>query len=221
VALGSLLGVILQSFDLKFGIKGVATVLRSFRVFRLLRLLKRGGRNLYMIFNTFVITITSLSNIGALLMLIIYMYSVLGMILLGQIKRNGLMNEYMNFENFWNAFITLFTVTTGDSWNATQTSFVVWPAPNNECKWNPSYSDYVKAGETVGCGYRVIAYAFFTSYTFIVNLIFLQLFIAVILQGYDDTQVQEARLFNNEMSRIFREKWSDFDPQATTFIKLN
>jgi hypothetical protein len=121
----------------------VATVLRSFRVFRLLRLLKRGGRNLYMIFNTFVITITSLSNIGALLMLIIYMYSVLGMILLGQIKRNGLMNEYMNFENFWNAFITLFTVTTGDSWNATQTSFVVWPAPNNECKWNPSHSDYV------------------------------------------------------------------------------
>jgi hypothetical protein len=119
VALGSLIGVIFQSFDLRFGIKGVATVLRSFRVFRLLRLLKRGGRNLYMIFNTFVITITSLSNIGALLMLIIYMYSVLGMILLGQIKRNGLMNEYMNFENFWNAFITLFTVTTGDSWNAT------------------------------------------------------------------------------------------------------
>ena len=60
VALGSLIGVILQMFDLKFGIKGVATVLRSFRVFRLVRLLRRGGRNLYMIFNTFVITITSL-----------------------------------------------------------------------------------------------------------------------------------------------------------------
>jgi hypothetical protein len=72
-----------------------------------------------MIFNTFVITITSLSNIGALLMLITFMYSVLGMILLGQIKINGLMNAYMNFENFWNAFITLFTVITGDSWNAT------------------------------------------------------------------------------------------------------
>jgi Ion transport protein len=119
VALGSLAGVILQMFDLRFGIKGVVTVLRSFRVFRLLRLLRRGGRNLYMIFNTFVITITALSNIGGLLLLITYMYSVLGMILLGHIKRNGLMNSYMNFENFWNAFITLFTVTTGDSWNAT------------------------------------------------------------------------------------------------------
>jgi voltage-dependent calcium channel T type alpha-1I len=139
VALGSLIGVILQMFDLKFGIKGVATVLRSFRVFRLVRLLRRGGRNLYMIFNTFVITITSLSNIGALLLLIIFMYSVLGMILLGHVKRNGLMNAYMNFENFWNAFITLFTVTTGDSWNATQTSFVLWPSPNNECIWHPTY----------------------------------------------------------------------------------
>lgn len=47
------------------------------------------------------------------------------MILFGHVKRNGLMNPYMNFENFINAFITLFTVVTGDSWNATQTSFVV------------------------------------------------------------------------------------------------
>jgi len=36
-----------------------------------------------MIFNTFVITLQSLVNIGALLLLIIYMYSVLGMILFG------------------------------------------------------------------------------------------------------------------------------------------
>jgi hypothetical protein len=119
VALGSLLGIILQMQDLNFGLRGVATVLRSFRVFRLVRLLKRGGRSIYLIFNTFVLTITSLSNIGALLLLIIYMYSILGMILFGGQVRNGLMNEYMNFENFWNAFITLFTVTTGDSWNAT------------------------------------------------------------------------------------------------------
>ena len=119
VALGSLLGIVLQMQDLNFGLRGVATVLRSFRVFRLVRLLKRGGRSIYLIFNTFVLTITSLSNIGALLVLIIYMYSILGMILFGGQVRNGLMNEYMNFENFWNAFITLFTVTTGDSWNAT------------------------------------------------------------------------------------------------------
>ncbi len=97
------------------------------------------------------------------------------------------MNDQMNFENFWNAFITLFTVTTGDSWNWTQTSFVLWTQPNNECIINPTYKDYLNAGHTVGCGDRVVAYAFFTSFTFIVSLVFLQLFIAVILQGYDHT----------------------------------
>lgn len=71
-----------------------------------------------MIFNTFVITLHSLINIGSLLALIIYFYSVLGMVMFGNIKRNGLMNEYLNFDNFFNSFITLFVVATGDSWNA-------------------------------------------------------------------------------------------------------
>lgn len=142
-----------------------------------------------MIFNTFVITFHSLANIGGLLILIIYMYSVLGMYLFGTVKRNGIMNDYINFENFINAFITLFTVTTGDSWNATQTSFVVENSPHRQCKANPAYEDYILAGETIGCGSKFAAYFYFTSFTFIVSMIFLQLFIAVILQGYDDTQI--------------------------------
>ena len=69
------------SLNSSLQIKGAVTLFRSFRILRVLRLLKRGGKNLHMIFNTFVITLQSLVNIGALLLLIIYMYSVLGMIL--------------------------------------------------------------------------------------------------------------------------------------------
>jgi hypothetical protein len=71
------------SLNSSLQIKGAVTLFRSFRILRVLRLLKRGGKNLHMIFNTFVITLQSLVNIGALLLLIIYMYSVLGMILFG------------------------------------------------------------------------------------------------------------------------------------------
>lgn len=67
---------------------------------------------------TFVVTLHSLSNIGSLLGVIIFMYSVLGMILFAGNKRNDAMNDYINFENILNSFITLFVVTTGDSWNA-------------------------------------------------------------------------------------------------------
>jgi len=106
------------SLNSSLQIKGAVTLLRSFRILRVLRLLKRGGKNLHMIFNTFVITLQSLVNIGALLLLIICMYSVLGMILFGSQMRTGLMNNWMNFEDFINSFLMLFVVTTGDSWNA-------------------------------------------------------------------------------------------------------
>lgn len=96
---------------------------RSFRILRLLRLLKRGGKSLYLIFNTLVITFQSLANIGGLLLLIMYIYSVMGMIFFGDVKRNGNMNEYINFESFSSAFITLFSVATVDSWDQTTASF--------------------------------------------------------------------------------------------------
>lgn len=130
---------IVVSLNSSLQIKGAVTLFRSFRILRVLRLLKRGGKNLHMIFNTFVITLQSLVNIGALLLLIIYMYSVLGMILFGTQMRTGLMNDWMNFENFINSFMMLFVVTTGDSWNAFQTSFVVENSILYQCLENPTY----------------------------------------------------------------------------------
>lgn len=124
IAIVSALGILI-SFYSPTTMKGSITFLRSFRILRIVRLLKKGGRSLHMIFNTFVITFHQLVNIGALLIILIYMYSVLGMILLGMTMRNGIMNTYMNFENFFNAFLTLFTVTTADSWNSIQSSFAV------------------------------------------------------------------------------------------------
>ncbi len=124
IALDSTLAILISVYMPQV-LNGTFNFFRSVRILRCLRLLKKGGRSLHMIFNTFVITFHQLVNIGALLMILIYMYSVLGMILLGMTVRNGIMNTYMNFENFFNAFLTLFTVTTADSWNAIQSSFGV------------------------------------------------------------------------------------------------
>jgi hypothetical protein len=96
------------------------------------------------------------------------------------------MNDYINFESFTSAFITLFTVATGDSWNYTTQSFTHDLTPNNNCIENPTYSDYANNGkQMVGCSTRTSALIFFISYMFIVSLIFLKLFIAIILGGYD------------------------------------
>jgi Ca2+-binding EF-hand superfamily protein len=56
---------------------------------------------------------------------------------------------------------------------------------------------------------------------FVVNLVFLKIFIAIILQGYNDMQTQDGRLFNIDMNEKFRDTWKIYDPDATTFIKMN
>ena len=95
VAIGSLIAIII-SVSSSVDIKAI-TLLRAFRILRLLRLLKRGGKSLYIIFNTFMITMQSLANIGGLLLLMMYMYSIIGMIYFGELKRNTTMNDYINF----------------------------------------------------------------------------------------------------------------------------
>ena len=127
IILGSILSIFISA-NTSLEIRGVITILRSFRILRLLRLIKRGN-SLRLIFNTFVITLHSLANIGGLLLLFIFMYSILGMIIFGTVKRNSLMNYYINFENFYNAFMTLFIVATGDSWNSIMEAFAIENTP--------------------------------------------------------------------------------------------
>jgi hypothetical protein len=114
-----------------------------------------------------------------------YMYSILGMIYFGEVKRNGSMNEYINFENFTSAFITLFTVATADSWNYTTASFTWDSEPNNKCIENPSYQDFVENNnEAIGCSTRESAFIFFISFMYIFSMVFLRIFITTIIQGY-------------------------------------
>ena len=144
IIIGSVASIFISA-NTSLAIKGVITILRSFRILRLLRLIKRGN-SLRLIFNTFVITLHSLANIGGLLLLFIFMYSILGMIVFGQVKRNDPMNSYINFENFYNSYMTLFVVATGDSWDKIMQAFAIENTPSTPCLDNPSYEDMLKFG---------------------------------------------------------------------------
>jgi hypothetical protein len=207
LVIGSFISLFISK-NTSVSIKGTFTILRSFRVLRLLRLLKR-ARSLQLIFHTFVITLHTLANMGCLLLLFIFMYAIMGMILLGEIKRNDTMDDYINFEDFYNSALTLFVIASGDSWTNIMRSYAVEDSPSRHCLDYPTYEDYLANDEkTIGCGSKALAYSYFMSYLFIVNLIFLKIFIAVILEGYNSTQIQDGRLFNTEMNERFREIWA-------------
>ena len=98
-----------------------------------MRLVKRAGKSLNLIFNTFLITLHSLVNIGGLLLVFIFMYSILGMMIFGNVKRNGIMNDYINFENFAHSFVTLFVVATLDNWHSIMAAFALDDSIQNQC----------------------------------------------------------------------------------------
>ena len=72
------------------------TVLRTFRIFRLARLVRR-ARSLKIIFATFLIALPALANVGGLLMLLLFLYAILGVQLFAKVKLQDNLNNDANF----------------------------------------------------------------------------------------------------------------------------
>ena len=112
---------------------------------RILRLIHRSS-GMRQIFKTFFSSLRPLANIGSLLLLILYIYALAGVIIFGEVKRNGVINNIINFEQFGNALLTLFIIATGDSWSDIGSAFLKRRSVDFDCKEDPSYQDYVDNG---------------------------------------------------------------------------
>ena len=79
----------------------------------------------------------------------------------------------------------MFGVATGDAWNELLEALSMENSITNHCKVNPSYEDFVaNNNQPVGCGKRTFATIYIFSFVFMISIIFMNLFIAIILQGY-------------------------------------
>ena len=70
-------GVGLEVANIFGNIGTVTSVLRTFRIARVLRLVRR-AKSLRIMFTTFIVALPALANIGCLLFLVVFLYSVLG-----------------------------------------------------------------------------------------------------------------------------------------------
>jgi hypothetical protein len=77
--------IISLSFGFDFGAS--ITFIRALRMLRMTRLFDFGkSKQIKVIFKTLIVTIPAISNIGALLLLLLYMFSVLGVFLFAEVK---------------------------------------------------------------------------------------------------------------------------------------
>jgi len=66
---------------------------------------------------TFMISFPAMTNIGSLLLLLVLMYSVLGVYLFSEVMPTpGVIDDHANFQSIGMAFITLIRVMTGEKW---------------------------------------------------------------------------------------------------------
>jgi hypothetical protein len=177
----------------------IATVVRTFRVGRIVRLI-RGSSSIRALFNTVILALPSLVNISALLLLIVFIYGVMGVQLFAKVKmpgNNGI-DEHANFQTFSSAMLTLLRCSTGEFWNGLMYDLAIQHdcTPQEEIEWSDRICGMGPSSDAEcipidGCG-TSIAYPYFVSYELIITMVSIELFTAVIIEGYDDSKKQEA-----------------------------
>eukprot|EP01052_Picozoa_sp_SAG31_P011850 SAG31_NODE_681_length_12844_cov_31.703021_7_plen_592_part_00 len=170
-----------------------AAVLRIFRIARVFRLFSRFDR-LMVLVHTIVFALPTFINVGGLLLLIFFIYAVLGMHLLGTIQRGEMLNAHANFESFGTSLLTVYRMATGESWNGIM----------YDCKIQPPDCDDA-AGE---CGQPAVAVLYFVSFQLIGQFIMLNLFVAVVLENFHTTNERRETSITPQMFEDFTSAWT-------------
>jgi hypothetical protein len=180
-------------------------VLRVLRVLRILRLLKnlKGLRDLVF---TLILAFPGLINVGALLLLVMFIYAVLGMNIFTFVMHGDVLNDNKNFETFGSACLVLFQCLTCDGWSEFMDDLLV--DEHRGCDPNASPSD---------CG-TPLSLPFFISWTVIGSFVFLNLIVAVILEHFTALGNVNPDLVSSNDIADFKDAWAAFDPDADGWI---
>ena len=137
------------------------------RVSRLFRLLNKYP-GLQALLSTIQFSLPALLNVFALLLLIYFIFSILGTALFQEITQGDqIINEYFNFSNFGYSMILLIRMSTGEDWNCVMQDTMKTEA------------DGCIEGKNCGSVYSPL---FFIPYMMICTFIMLNLFVLVIIQ---------------------------------------
>ena len=177
---------------------------RLFRVLRVVRVL-RVMKSVRRLLETLLFCLPALSNIGAFMFMLIFMYAVLGMNFFGGVKHGEYLNRHANFENVLSSMEVLFRVTTGENWNGIMHDLMI--GPEDGCV------EYPKSN----CG-TPLAILYFISFLLITAFIMLNLLIAVILESFLTTMAMDNSALKMGDLNHFREVWAEFDPSGQRVI---
>uniref|UniRef100_A0A3Q2Z8P1 Sodium channel protein n=1 Tax=Hippocampus comes TaxID=109280 RepID=A0A3Q2Z8P1_HIPCM len=186
-------------------------VIRLARIGRILRLIK-GAKGIRTLLFALMMSLPALFNIGLLLFLVMFIFSIFGMSNFGYVKHGAGIDDMYNFETFGNSMIILFMITTSAGWDGLLLPILNYPPdcdPLLENSGTPSTGD---------CGNPSVGIFFFVMYIIISFLIVVNMYIAIILENFSVATEESADPLSEDDFETFYEIWEKFDPTASQFI---
>uniref|UniRef100_A0A1A8DTV0 Sodium channel protein n=1 Tax=Nothobranchius kadleci TaxID=1051664 RepID=A0A1A8DTV0_NOTKA len=188
-------------------------VIRLARIGRILRLIK-GAKGIRTLLFALMMSLPALFNIGLLLFLVMFIFSIFGMSNFGYVKHAAGIDDLYNFETFGNSMIILFMITTSAGWDGLLLPILNYPPDCDPLLENPGTS--VKGD----CGNPSVGIFFFVMYIIISFLIVVNMYIAIILENFSVATEESADPLSEDDFETFYEIWEKFDPTASQFISF-
>ncbi|KXJ83664.1 hypothetical protein RP20_CCG003606 [Aedes albopictus] len=212
LVLASIFGILMEDIMIDLPISPtLLRVVRVFRIGRILRLIK-AAKGIRKLLFALVVSLPALFNIGALLALITFIYAIIGMSLFGHVRQQGALDDMVNFETFGRSMQLLFRLMTSAGWNDVLESLMIQPP------------DCELAQDTQGngdCGHPLLAITYFTSFIIISYMIVINMYIAIILENFNQAHQEEEVGIVEDDLEMFYIRWSKYDPHAGQFIHFN
>ncbi|XP_035136356.3 voltage-dependent L-type calcium channel subunit alpha-1S isoform X1 [Callithrix jacchus] len=183
---------------------------RLFRVMRLIKLLSRaeGVRTLLW---TFIKSFQALPYVALLIVMLFFIYAVIGMQMFGKIALvdGTQINRNNNFQTFPQAVLLLFRCATGEAWQEILLACSYGKLCDPESEYAP--------GEEYTCGTN-FAYYYFISFYMLCAFLVINLFVAVIMDNFDYLTRDWSILGPHHLDE-FKAIWAEYDPEAKGRIK--
>ncbi|CAJ1054871.1 voltage-dependent L-type calcium channel subunit alpha-1C isoform X3 [Xyrichtys novacula] len=187
------------------------TFFRLFRVMRLVKLLSR-GEGIRTLLWTFIKSFQALPYVALLIVMLFFIYAVIGMQMFGKIalRDHTQINRNNNFQTFPQAVLLLFRCATGEAWQ----EIMLACSPNRPCE-KGSTNENNQANEDCGSQFAII---YFVSFYMLCAFLIINLFVAVIMDNFDYLTRDWSILGPHHLDE-FKRIWAEYDPEAKGRIK--
>ncbi|XP_068075602.1 voltage-dependent L-type calcium channel subunit alpha-1C isoform X9 [Danio rerio] len=185
------------------------TFFRLFRVMRLVKLLSR-GEGIRTLLWTFIKSFQALPYVALLIVMLFFIYAVIGMQMFGKIalRDNSQINRNNNFQTFPQAVLLLFRCATGEAWQ----EIMLACSPNRPCEKG---SEINHSSEDCGSHFAIF---YFVSFYMLCAFLIINLFVAVIMDNFDYLTRDWSILGPHHLDE-FKRIWAEYDPEAKGRIK--